>query len=159
MSEQTTQEMRYRLEIRQGADQQMNALVVKARELIDGLLVREKYPGQWNMGPTQMSNLLNVCCETGSVEVVIGYVQYQIGRDKGRKGRPESWAWQGFGEQLIEELQARRPEARALVSNAVRKTGHTAGDTEENHVWMLLVRQYVGHLRRYFTYKRPKKEE
>jgi len=59
---------------------------------------------------------------------------------------------------LIEQLRARQAEAQALVSNAVRKTSHTVDSTAEDHVWMLLVRQYVGHLRRYFTYRRPRKE-
>lgn len=154
MSEQATQKMRYHLAIRQGMDGHLNRLVVNARELIDNFLDKEKRPREWDMGPTQMSNLLNVCGETESAEVVIGYVQYQIGRDDKRR----NWAWQGFGEELIKRLQARRSEAQALVSNAARKTGHTPVNDAVDHAWMLLVRQYVGHLRRYFTYKRPKKE-
>lgn len=152
MSEQATQEMRYHLAIQQGIDGHLNKLVVNARELVDEFLKREKQSGEWYIGPTQMSNLLNVCGETESVEVVIGYVQYQVGRDDKRR----NWAWQGFGEELVKRLQSRRSEAQALVSSAAGKTGHTPGNDAADHVWMLLVRQYVGHLRRYFTYKRPK---
>jgi hypothetical protein len=162
MSEQTTQEMRYHLDVQQGVDRQMNELVINARKLVDDFLEKEKQGGKWDMGPTQMSNLLNVCGETGSVEVVIGYIQYQIGRDMGSKGPPKNWAWQGFGEKLIEQLQDLKSQAGALVSTALRKVEHTLDEDqregEEDGVWMLLVRQYVGHLRRYFTYKRPKKE-
>ncbi|RLC84284.1 MAG: hypothetical protein DRI79_13090 [Chloroflexi bacterium] len=162
MSEQATQKMRYHLAIRQGVDRQMNELVVNARKLVDGFLEKEKQGGRWEMGPTQMSNLLNVCGETESVEVVIGYIQYQIGRDKGSKGPPKNWAWQGFGEELVKRLQDLKSQAGALVSTALQKAEHTLDEDkreeEEDRVWMLLVRQYVGHLRRYFTYKRPKKE-
>jgi hypothetical protein len=159
MNDEATQEMGYRLAIQQGVEEHLNRLVVNARELIDEFLKKEEGEGrQWNMGPTQMSNLLSVCGETGSVEVVVGYIQYQIGRDD----KDRNWAWWDFGEALIERLRALQPQAHALVSKALQKTGHALDDGErrgeEDQIWMLLVCQYVGHLCRYFTYKRPKGE-
>lgn len=149
MSEQSTQEMRYHLHIQRGVDGRLNALIEDARELLNTFL---KKGSQWGMENHQLSNLLGVCGETESAEVVIGYIQYQIGRDDRRR----NWAWQGFGEALIERLQKRRDEAKGLVQEAARATNYTSAnpETERDRVWMLLARQYAGHLRRYFIYKK-----
>ncbi len=151
MKEMTPKEMRYRLVLQQGVDGQLNRLVVQARELLDGFLQDGK---GWQMGPTQMNNLLNVCNETGSVEVVIGYIQYQIGRDD--KG--QTWAWRDFGEALIKQLRDLKSQAGALVGKAAQQADYPLeGEREKREkdwAWMLLVHQYVGHLRRYFFYKK-----
>lgn len=152
MSQQDRQRLRYDILIQQSVDQQLNALVVDARQLVDGPGSDEAKIG---VGPTQMSNLLNVCRETDSVQVVIGYVQYQIGRDNRRR----NWAIGGFGEGLIKRLDGLKSQAVGIVGAASKVYAPPDRNTAIDHVWMLLVRQYVGHLRRYLTYKRPSKEE
>lgn len=148
MSEQSTHEMRYHLHIQRGVDGRLNTLIRSARALLDEFLAK----GRWDMENHQLSNLLSVCGETDSAEVVIGYVQYQIGRDDKRR----NWAWQDFGEALIKQLQERRDEAKAVVQQVVGKTQYTSPnlEIEIDRVWMLLIHQYTGHLRRYFVYKK-----
>jgi hypothetical protein len=150
MEQNDTQEMRYRLAIQQGIDRQMNTLIVDVRGLLDEFM---KGHGGWNMDSTQMSNLLNVCSETESVEVIVSFLHYQIGRDDRHKN---TWAWRGFGEELVEKLSGLRSKAKALVNRASQEAEYQLGKSEaqqQDHVWVLLARQYVGHLRRYFTYK------
>jgi hypothetical protein len=154
MNDGDRKQQRYEVLIQQGVDRRLNALIEDARKLVDDFL--DKGGDRADVGPTQMNNLLGVCGETDSVEAVIGYVQYQIGRDGKRRG----WAVASFGEELIRRLEARKKEAEALVSDASRHFQHAlegkSRSEEIDRVWMLLVRQHVGHLRRYFTYKRPK---
>lgn len=150
MEQKNTQEMRYRLTIQQGIDRQMNTLIVDVRDLLDDFMNGHR---GWGMDSTQMSNLLNVCSETESVEVIVSFLHYQIGRDDRYKN---TWAWRGFGDKLVEKLSALRSKAEALVNQASQEAGYQLGKgkpQQRDHVWVLLARQYVGHLRRYFTYK------
>lgn len=156
MNDEHRKQQRYEILVQQSVDRRLNALIGDARKLVDDFL--NKGGNKADVGPTQMNNLLGVCGETGSVEAIIGYVQYQIGRDD----KQRSWAMASFGEELIKKLEARKKEAEALVSDAGHRSQYAlegkAREEEIDRVWMLLVRQYVGHLRRYFTYRRPKEE-
>lgn len=149
MTDEHRKQQRYEILIQQSVDRRLNALIEDARKLVDDFL--DKGGDRADVGPTQMNNLLGVCGETDSVQAVIGYVQYQIGRDDKRRG----WAVASFGEELIKRLRARKQDAEALVNQLSDLKGAERGK-KIDYVWMLLVRQYVGHLRRYFTYKRPK---
>lgn len=131
------QKQRYHLEIQQRIEGLLNKMLQRTRSLVD------KAP---KTNTTKLSNLNNVANETSSAEVVIGYVQYQVGREIWRRT---------FGEDLIKDLQDLSNAAEGIVSQAW-EAHHPAGlqrDAERDRVWMLLIRQFVGHLRRYAVYK------
>ena len=128
-------------------DRAMNSLIPKAKSLIGDLF---RYPHR--MERSQLTNLVAVSLETNSVAVVLDYVRYQMGRDSKAKtwrvGRPS------FGSQLLEQLEELRRMAGGLIEEAIRQYGieppdHTA---EEERLWMLLVRRFVGALHRNFVY-------
>jgi hypothetical protein len=146
--------MRYQLEVRRAEDRQLNHIIPDIRSLLDSTLEKETEERKWGMRSTGMSNLLGVCVETDSAEVVIGFIEYQMGRREG--GR--TWAWKGFGEALKEELYSLKEQAEAIVSRAADNAGLTLSETEHNweveRVWMELIRLYAGHMRRYFVAKK-----
>lgn len=134
-------------------DRVMNELIPQLREAVEKARIADR---RCELSTAQMSNLVNVAAETQSVEVVIGYLQYQVGRDAGRRVQ---WAWQGFGETLIDMLNALKGRAEGIVDSAARQIGPLPTDDdrrkEVEQVWMALVRQFLGHLRRYFIYRKP----
>lgn len=147
---------RYYLEIQHNSEVQVAGLIRDARKLVDDLLAQ--HGNRWQITPTQVSNLNGVCAEAVTVEEVVGFVQYQIGREIS-KGGATCWAL-GFGEALIKALTALQTQAQGIVSAAFKKfTPEGMNEQQERErVWLLLAQQYVGHLRRYVTYKRPGKE-
>jgi len=128
---------RYHLEIQQSIENLLNKLLQRTRSLVDAAP---------KLNTTKLSNLNNVASETSSAEVVIGYVQYQVGRG----------VWpRRFGDALITDLKDLINAAEGIV-NQVWKVHHPKNlqkDAELDRVWMLLIRQFVGHLRRYAVYK------
>jgi len=142
---------RYYLVIQQGVEASIDALIVDARSLIDDLL--NQYGSRWKITPTQANNLFNVCLQAVTVQEVIGYIQYQIGRDK----ENNVWALD-FGEKLVGDLQELEHKSKGIVNVALECTCAEGVDDkhEQTRVWLMLTRQYVGHLRRYLVYKRPR---
>ncbi len=149
-------EMRYRLLVQRATDRQLNHLIPEIRSLLDGFFNKPKAK-DWDLQHKQLSNLLGVCGETDSVEAVIGFIEYQIGRDKDAG----NWAWEGFGETLKQKLQALQEPAKGIVGQALQASRHSLDEVaraqETERVWMELMRLYAGHLRRYFVYKKPEK--
>lgn len=154
-------EMRYRLLVQQAADGQLNHLIPEIRQLLDDFFAKSDAGKddrkKWKLEHKQLSNLFGVCGETDSVEAAIGFIEYQIGRDKSG----ENWAWEGFGETLKKKLRALQGNAKGILGQAIQESGHASDDParvrEVERVWMELVRLYAGHLRRYFVYKKPEK--
>lgn len=128
-------------------DRAMNSLIPMAKSLIEDLF---RYPHR--MERSQLANLVAVSLETNSVAVVLDYVRYQMGRDSKaetwRVGRPS------FGSQLLEQLEELRRMAGGLIEEAIRQYGIEPPDrpAEEERLWMLLVRRFVGALHRNFVY-------
>jgi len=135
-------------------DRAMNTLIPQAERLIEDLF---RYPHQ--MERHQLTNLVAVALETESVAVVLDYVRYQIGRDSKaetwRKGQPS------FGSQLLEQLEELRRRAGGLIDEAIRQYGIEPPDrqAEEERLWMLLVRRFVGSLHRSFVYYEARRKE
>lgn len=149
-------EMRYRLIVQQAEDRQLNQLIPKIRNLLDEFFAKEDDKTNWGLKSAQLSNLLGVSGETDSVEVVVGFIEYQIGRDRSDKNRAKNWAWNNFGEKMKGELRALQEVAKGIVGKAVQESGdsldESARSQEIQRVWIDLVRLYAGYLRRYFIY-------
>ncbi|MCI0605867.1 hypothetical protein L0156_23015 [bacterium] len=111
---------------------------------------------QCELSASQLSNTLGVAAATKSVEVVLGYIEYQIGRDNSRR----SWGWSNFGDQLLAQLRALGSTAEGIVSIAAQRSGLTLSDEvkkkKDEEAWMELMRQYLGQMRRYFVYRKKK---
>jgi len=142
----STNLMQQELKIDKAIDDKMNAILKQMQIMMDDALI-------WNskMEVNQIQNLLAVAQETDSVEVVKNFIRYQIGRDGGRA----SWrrgAGKGpvFGDRLIDELDKLEKIAKSIVPESGDEM--LAGRT-----WMKLCRLYIGHLRRYFYYKKRSK--
>jgi len=147
----TTETLRRELRINREIDGSMNELLVEMQRFVDNTRIWES-----RMEVHQMTNLVAVASETGSVEVVKNFIRYQIGRDT----RNENWRWRvgsvkNFGEQLVDKLDELREMAEGIVAGA---SNPSADEQDVDRIWMTLCRAYLGHLSRYFYYKKKTAE-
>lgn len=89
---------------------------------------------------SQLSNLLATAKETDSVQVVIAWIQYQMGRSKA----PIS---EEAGEELINAIEN---DMYQLAESVADEVGGNEQDVRR--IWQQLVRLYLGHLKRHFIY-------
>lgn len=103
------------------------------------------------MEVNQLRNLLNVAIRTGSLEVVINFIRYQIARN----GR--AWADSAnFGQRVIADL---RGPVRELAADAVAQAqARGAKDLQSEQVFTRLMQLYLGYLNRAFYYARRTKD-
>ncbi len=143
----STEVLRRELRINRAIDASMNGLLGGMKKFIDDARIWES-----RMEVHQINNVMSVAQETGSVEVVKNYVRYQVGRDT----RNDSWRWRvgslkNFGEQLVDKLDELRDMAIAILSGA---DSTNAPSADVDRVWITLARSYLGHLNRYFFYRK-----
>lgn len=128
-------------------DREMNAIVSESEWLVESLF-QKKHDMQRN----QLSNLLATALETDSAAVVMDFVRYQMGRDS----KCETWrvGQPSFGEELLKRLKELGQKAAGLIDVAVREYGiePMKRESEEERIWMLLVRRFLGSLYRNFVY-------
>jgi hypothetical protein len=139
-------DMTHLLKIRQGVEAQLSPIVRQVVELVD-----TTKPEQRGMKTAQLDNFLGVTRETGSVAVVINWVRFQIGREQG------SWHKQQFGETVSSHLFGWNQTAVTIAAEAYGVDEPTLAQIDP--IWIELVRQYAGQLRRYFTYKDFQRQE
>ncbi len=142
-------DVRYR--IREVIDEQLDVIIPAIRDIVDDTEVyRER-----DMGKSQFSNLSSVARETDSVEAVVAWIEYQIGRTTapGRGWRKVGRQDQAeFGVRLVKLLR----ELRRLAIELSRDFG--AEDKEYRaaivrQLWIGLVRQLVGQMERYVVFR------
>jgi len=133
-------------------DNAMDTLILQAEKLIEDLF---RYPHQ--MERHQLTNLVSVSLETNSVQIVLDYIRYQIGRDI----RNTSWriGQPSFGSKLLDQLEGLRQRAGGLMENAIKDYGIEPQNKndEEARIWMQLVRHFVGSLHHNFVYYETEK--
>lgn len=123
----------------------LDTLIIRVREDVDTTKI---YESEAIMGKSQFSNLTGVARETESLEVIITWVQYQIGRDT----KATTWGKNGFGERVIQSLRALGQTASGLATNQIQDMQPLAQLTTLLRIG--LVRQYIGQMERYITYRR-----
>ena len=141
----STNMMQQELKIDKAIDDRMNAILRQMQNMMD-----DAQPWSDKMEVNQIQNLLAVAQETDSVEVVKNFIRYQIGRDGGRASWGRSMKGPAFGDRLIDELDKLEKIAKSIVP----------ADSDSllaERAWMKLCRLYIGHLRRYFYYKKRSK--
>jgi hypothetical protein len=148
----STQTLRRELRINRELDTSMNELLAGMKKFMDDARIWES-----RMEEHGINNVVAVAQETGSVEVVKNYVRYQIGRDVSNA----NWRWRvgnvkNFGEQLVDKLDELHDLATGIVAGA---SNPGAPPRDVDRVWMRLTRSYLGHLSRYFVYRKKTLEE
>jgi hypothetical protein len=99
----------------------------------------------------QMKNLLSVALETPSVEVVKHFILYQVGRDTSGS----SWRHKNFGRTLVRAIDALRKDADRITRQVHRELRlDEPTDEQVDAAWMDLTRAYLGHLNRYFYFRK-----
>lgn len=134
------------LKINQAIDDRMNKLLNDMQTMIDTTRIWES-----GLEVSQVQNLVAVAQETTSVEVVINYIRYQIGRDNNnsswrRGSSPDSF----FGEMIIAELNKLQEIAQSITGK-----DQAAAD----RAWITMTRRYLNYLQRYFYYKKRSYKE
>jgi hypothetical protein len=124
--------------IQQLIDQALDRIIPEIRVLVKNSDLHNNR----GFGKAQLANLQEVARDTESIEVIRTWVEYQIGRQPNK--------WQQIGPALLEHLDMLGVEAEAIAIDVLE----SASDDEARkyrmirRVWLLLIRQYVGQLRR-----------
>lgn len=153
MSQHDPQTLRRELLIEEGINQQMDALVRLANQ---NAALLEQNP---RMEESQLRNLLSVSIESRSVEVVLNYIRYQIGRSSNAWGPGQN----DFGHVVITTIQEQISFlAKKVISFAAERitTDKQAQAAEHKLLeeqyfkssYIRLVQLFLGYLQRAFYY-------
>jgi hypothetical protein len=130
-----------RFEIQQIVDENLDVYITDLKSLVNqsGVYGRD---GKYDiMGQSQFSNFSSVVRDTNSVEAVKIWIMYQIGR--GRNG----WDHNNFGAKVIDLINSMVAFASEVVPEDLPNK-----DELRRELYMSLLRQFAGHLERYFYY-------
>jgi len=133
-------QMGLRLRLQNDIEKRLNTLTAEAKAMIDDTKVYRS-----DMKENQMQNLVSVTRETDSAEVILNFILYQVGRDD----KSNNWRAADFGVKLEKALRALKDDAGQIV---VQVAGEETPELVKD-VWVRLIRQYVGQLRRYFYFR------
>ncbi len=135
--------LRRNLLLEAAIDKQLDALVRQANQTA-ALLERTA------MEENQLRNLLNVAVTSGSPEVVINFIRYQIAREKDKWGRGDN----EFGHTVIRDLRETVNQLAGTVEKHVKKNMPDAPEAETLHqtAYVRLMQLYLGYLNRAFYY-------
>jgi len=132
---------------------QMDPIVRQAAEAVK-LLKPESGSKQSGMRENQIRNVLNVAEESDSVEVVTNFIRYQIGRSSSDK----QWQYNGFGLQVVHDIEEGVVAERAeVVGQQAAERIEASGDTADAEAlcaeaYVALTRFYLGYLNRAFYF-------
>jgi hypothetical protein len=144
MSELDPTTLRRELLLQEGIDKQLDPLVRQANT------TAAKLKESPRMEESQLRNLLNASIESGSIEVVINFIRYQIARSGSAWGTaPDS-----FGHAVIRDLRETLPvwtdKVMAFVQS--QKDSPALSDDERSRIEVRLMQLYLGYLNRAFYY-------
>lgn len=143
-------DMQLELAISRDIDDYLNTMLADMQKKLDAGAIWEG----GRLENSQLSNLVAVAEETGSVEVVKNYIRYQIGRDeKGAAWRRLTGPRLTFGDGLIADLDALRERAQGIVAANGKRLSETEQTPYVDRTWIRLTRLYVGYMRRYLYYR------
>lgn len=137
-------QMREELLIRRYVDEKLDEVLILN---IQQLLKTTRIQNNRRMGRSQFSGLQNVARDTASVQVILNWLRYQIGRQA-------SWRDGDFGPKLLNILdETLYSEAKNIAEDIIKENeGYYSDKRTVNRllrkVWLMLIRQYVGQLQR-----------
>jgi hypothetical protein len=132
-----------RLEWQHAIDQYTDYLVEEAAHTISDSRMAQM---QRTVRLNQFSNLLAVALATDSVNAIVNWVYYQMGRRETR----QAWKQTGLGDDIINRINRMRGNA---AEAAQRVYGEEATNDQIRAIHVAMVRLYVGYLRRWFVAK------
>lgn len=130
-------ELKTQQEIRQVEDQ----LVIAIQKALD----EGQYPKE-SLEESQFRNLVRVANDTQSPEVVKNFLRYQVGRDK-KWGRGD----ESLAEKIIRNIDNELKEYAETIAKTVKIQQHS-------HIWIELIRRYLGYGSRYLKYLKDGKK-
>jgi hypothetical protein len=144
MSELDPTTLRRELLLQEGIDKQLDPLVRQANATAAKLRESPR------MEESQLRNLLNASIESGSIEVVINFIRYQIARSGSAWGTaPDS-----FGHTVIRDLRETLPlwTDKVMAFVQAQKDSPALSDDERSRIEVRLMQLYLGYLNRAFYY-------
>jgi hypothetical protein len=129
---------------------EMDAIVQRAGRTV--ALLRPQGKRGSDLRENQIRNVMGVAQEAKSAEVVTNFVRYQIGRSV----RERQWQYNGFGLQVIRDIEGGAVEqAAARAADAAAKTIGAGGEGAQalkKEAYLELIRHYLGYLNRAFYF-------
>jgi hypothetical protein len=162
-----SQKLRRELLLEQAINKRLDELVRLATEAVLTLpKVRDH-----KLEESQLRNLAAVASGTRSIEVIVNFIRYQIGRASDKWGmRPDEFGHTVIGHlykriaelatEVAREVEQRaRPPEPATGDSTPAATPNQPPDTElRAEVYIILARQYIGYLdRTFYFYKKSSK--
>lgn len=144
--------LRRELLLDQAMNRQLDALVRRANQAVKLLKTQtldQNLSESKKIQVSQLRNLLNVAVETGSLEVVVNFIRYQIARNK------DAWGGnpQDFGHQVIAALRGPVRELTEKVVAEIRVQDASFDmSSVEAEAFSRLMTLYLGYLNRAFYY-------
>lgn len=145
MTLQNASKLRQAYAERRAIEEYLDEMIPNIRTLVHDTNVHNNS----RMGLSQFSSLENIARETNSVEVIIGWVRYQVGRN-----RP--WQEKDFGTKLANALDSLRQQAVVIEKTLLADTGGNVTKNRERDIHLQLIRLYAGHLKRCVVAERGK---
>lgn len=141
--------LRRELLLQEGIDTQLDVIVRQANT------IAAKLKSSSQMEESQLRNLLNAAIESGSIEVVINFIRYQIARND------EAWGTtpDSFGHAVISDLRQTIPMWTDNVAQFVQaKKDAPVVPDERSQIAVRLMQLYLGYLNRAFYYGKKTKD-
>lgn len=147
---QDASELRQAYAERKAIEEYLDEMIPNIRTLVHDTNVHNTNGhNNYHMGLSQFSSLENIARETNSVEVIIGWVRYQVGRN-----RP--WQEKDFGTKLANALASLRQQAVEIENTLLGDTGGNVTKNRVRDIHLQLIRLYAGHLKRCVVAERGK---
>jgi hypothetical protein len=139
----TADTMREELALQEAIKRQADEVVKLANEAIAGL------PQGTKLEKNQFSNLLNVAQSSESVEVIVNYLRYQMGREQKLWGTKEN----DLAHVIIRHIRASlHALAHQQIAAFLKERDLSTSPETLQEAHFRLVHQYIGYLRRAFVY-------
>jgi len=142
MSTYEPEQMRQELLMQQAIGAQLDELVRRANQTASELR------SDTRLEESQLRNLVNVAISSRSVEVVINFIRYQIGRSGSVWGTGPN----DFGHRVIGDLRGKVNDLAGKVIDVLGQEGIADANARRDEVYVRLMQLYLGYLNRSFYY-------
>ena len=129
-----SREQETELQVQKGIRLAEDDLVIWIQDALD----KAKYG---DLEESQFRNLVRVADTTDSAEVIKNFLFYQVGRDK-KWGRGKD----SLAEKIIQDIDGNIKKTAQIIAECLQ--------TDFEHIWLELIRRYLGYGSRYLKYLR-----
>jgi hypothetical protein len=153
MSTLDAKKMREELALQEAIKRQADAVVKLASQAIESLA---KLKEKTSLKKSQFSNLLNVAQSSKSVEVVVNYLRYQMGREQKLWGTGDDDLAHVIIGHIRNDL---KNLAHQQIAAYLEERNIEAQSERLREAHFRLMFQYIGYLRRAFVYGESRNED